>query len=100
MQNILITGIGSRLGESLAKEYLANGDAVYAIGRTLPEIFDSNPHFFFSPYDLSQTFMLKAEIKPFIQNRSFDIAILNAGMLGEIQRLDQTDLEDIKYDVQ
>ena len=96
MQNILITGIGSGLGEALAKEYLENGDTVYAIGRTFPKIFDKHPHFFFFPYDLSQTFMLKAEIKPFIENRSFDIVILNAGVLGEIQMLEQTDLAKIK----
>ena len=95
-KNILITGIGSGLGEALAREYLANGDTVYAIGRTFPKIFDNNPHFFFFPYDLSQTFMIKAEIKPFIENRSFDIVILNAGILGEIQTLNKTDLNDIK----
>jgi len=40
--------------------------------------------------------MIKAEIKPFIENRSFDIVILNAGILGEIQTLNRTDLNDIK----
>ncbi len=96
MKNILITGIGSGLGEALAKEYLENGDTVYAIGRTFSKILDHHPHFFFFPYDLSQTFMIKAEIKPFIENRSFDIVILNAGILGEIQTLNKTDLNDIK----
>jgi len=95
-KNILITGIGSGLGEVLAREYLANGDTVYAIGRTFPKALDKHPHFFFFPYDLSQTFMLKAEIKPFIQNRAFNVVILNAGVLGEIQMLEQTDLENIK----
>ena len=96
MKNILITGIGSGLGEALAREYLANGDTVYAIGRTFPKIFDNNPHFFFFPYDLSQTFMIKDEIKTFVKNHSFDIVILNAGILGEIQMLNQTNLEEIK----
>ena len=96
MQNILITGIGSGLGEALAKEYLDQGDAVYAIGRTFPKQFDHYPHFFFFPYDLSQTFMINSEIKPFVENHSFDIAILNAGVLGGIQTLNQTDLIDIK----
>jgi len=96
MKNILITGIGSGLGEALAKEYLENGDTVYAIGRSLSKILDNHPRFFFFPYDLSQTFMIKAEIKPFIENRSFDIVILNAGILGEIQTLNKTNLNDIK----
>ncbi len=96
MKSIFITGIGSGLGEALAKEYLAQGDAVYAIGRTFPKQFDHYPHFFFFPYDLSQTFMINSEIMPFVQNHSFDIAILNAGMLGEINTLNKTDLIDIK----
>ena len=95
-KNILITGIGSGLGEALTKEYLAYGDAVYAIGRTCPKIFDNNPHFFFLPYDLTQTFMINTEIRPFIENRAFDVVILNAGVLGEIQTLKQTDLDEIK----
>ncbi|MCD6212853.1 MAG: SDR family NAD(P)-dependent oxidoreductase, partial [Sulfurovum sp.] len=96
MKKILITGIGSGLGEALVQELLANGDTVYAIGRTFPKIFDKNPHFFFFPYDLSETFMLKAEIKAFIENHAFDIVILNAGLLGEIKTLAQTDLNEIK----
>ena len=96
MQNILITGVSSGLGEALVEAYLEKGDSVYAIGRTLPKKFDLHPHFFFFPYDLSETFMLQATLKEFIQDRSFEIAILNAGLLGEIQTLRETDLSDIK----
>jgi len=96
MKNILITGIGSGLGEALAKEYLERGDTVYSVGRTCSKVLDSHPRFFFFPYDLSQTFTLKAEIKPFIEHHSFDIVILNAGMLGNIQTLSKTDMNDIK----
>lgn len=96
MQNILITGASSGLGEALAKTYLKNGDTVYAIGRTMPKKLNLYPHFFFFPYDLSETFMLQATLKEFVQQRSFDIVILNAGILGNIQTLTQTDLADIK----
>ena len=96
MAHILITGIGSGLGEALAKVYLDNGDSVYAIGRTFPKQFDSNPHFFFFPYDLSKTFMINSDIKPFVQHQTFDLVILNAGILGEINTLDKIDLDDIK----
>ncbi len=96
MHNILITGIGSGLGEALAEAYLDNGDNVYAISRTRPDKFDRHPHFFFFPYDLSETFMIQATVKEFLQNRSFEIAILNAGVLGDIQTLCETDLADIK----
>lgn len=96
MKNILITGIGSGLGEALARAYLQEGYQVYAIGRNFPKMLDAHPHFFFFPYDLSKTFMLRDTIKDFIQGHEFEIAILNAGLLGEIQTLAQTDLSDIK----
>lgn len=96
MQNILITGVSSGLGEALVEAYLEKGDSVYAIGRTLPKKFDRHPHFFFFPYDLSETFMIQATVKEFLQDRSFEIAILNAGVLGDIQTLSETDLSDIK----
>ena len=96
MKNILITGVSSGLGQALAIEYLENGDAVYAIGKTIPHKLDHYPHFFFFPYDLSETFMIQSTLKEFLQNRSFDIVILNAGVLGDIQPLSQTDLNDVK----
>lgn len=92
MQNILITGISSGLGEALAEAYLENGDMVYAIGKSISGKLDHYPHFFFFPYDLSETFMIQSTLKEFLQNRSFDLVILNAGVLGDIQTLPQTDL--------
>lgn len=96
MKNILITGISSGLGEALAEAYLENGDTVYAIGRTISGKLDHYPHFFFFPYDLSETFMLQSTVKEFLQNRAFDLVVLNAGVLGEIEALSQTDLMDAK----
>lgn len=96
MKNILITGVSSGLGKALATKYLENGDNVYAIGRTIPKKLDHYPHFFFFPYDLSETFMIQSTLKEFFQHRSFDIVILNAGILGDIKTLSQTDLTDAK----
>jgi NAD(P)-dependent dehydrogenase (short-subunit alcohol dehydrogenase family) len=96
MKNILITGVSSGLGEALAEKYLENGDNVYAIGKTVPKKLDHYPHFFFFPYDLSETFMIQSTLKEFLQHRSFDIVILNAGVLGDIKHLSQTDLMDAK----
>ena len=96
MKNILITGVSSGLGEALAKTYLENGDNVYAIGKTIPKKLDHYPHFFFFPYDLSETFMIRSTLEEFLAHRSFDIVILNAGLLGRIETLSQTELNDIK----
>ena len=96
MANILITGIGSGLGEALAKAYLENGDKVYAIGREFPKQFDHYPNFVFFPYNLSNTFLIKSELQPFVQHHSFDLVILNAGVLGRIDTLNNIDIANIK----
>ena len=96
MKNILITGVSSGLGFALAEAYLEEGDAVYAIGKTIPKKLENNPHFFFFPYDLSDTFMIKSTIKEFIEHRPFEIAILNAGVLGEIDTLSEIETSHIK----
>jgi len=96
MKKILITGVGSGLGKALAEAYLERGDTVYAIGRKCPEALCSHSRFFFFPYDLSETFALQAAVEKFIAKRTFDLVILNAGVLGEIQTLTESDLLDIK----
>ncbi len=96
MKNILITGVGSGLGEALAREYLEKEYQVYAIGRTSPKALKENPHFYFFSYDLSQTSKIKKSIKNFIKGHHFEIAILNAGILGGIQTLNNIGLTQIK----
>jgi len=96
MKNIFITGVGSGLGLALAKKYLEIGERVYAVGRDLPPQLDAYPNFFFFPYDLWETFTLKAQISEFVSNHHFDIAILNAGILGEIKTLKETTVEAIR----
>lgn len=95
MKNILITGVGSGLGYALAQNYLALGSKVYAIGRECPPILDNHPDFFFFPYDLKNTFLLRAEVSEFIRHHHFDIAILNAGVLGKIEPMKEASFEEI-----
>ncbi len=96
MKSILITGASSGLGEALAKEYLLRGDSVYAIGKNIPKTLENHQHFFFFNYDLSETFMLRATLKDFFKNRSFETVILNAGVLGNINTLSNSGLIDVK----
>lgn len=96
MKNVFITGVSTGLGNALAKTYLEQGDRVYAVGRKIPKIFKSSPNFCFFPYDLSETGTLREALGEFIKKRSFEIAILNAGILGEIQFLRETDPNKIK----
>lgn len=96
MKNIFISGVSTGLGHALAVAYLEKDYKVYAVGRESPATLDKHPNFFFFPYDLSQTYMLKETLQEFIQKRSFETAILNAGILGEIKPLNQTELMHIK----
>lgn len=84
------------MGEALAHTYLEKGDLVYAIGRTFPKIFESYANFHFFPFDLSQVRLLRYKVGPFVENNTFDLVILNAGILGEIKVLSQTDIMEIQ----
>jgi NAD(P)-dependent dehydrogenase (short-subunit alcohol dehydrogenase family) len=96
MKNILITGVGSGLGEALADAYLKQDYRVYAIGRNYPKYLKENPNFFFFTYNLSQTDKIKESTQNFLRGVHFEVAILNAGVLGKIQTLNNTKLSHIK----
>ena len=95
MLRVLITGVGSGLGEALARTYLDRGDAVDAIGRHLPESLERR-NISFCRCDLSETARIAETVRPFVEKKRYDIVILNAGMLGEIRRLVDTDLDALK----
>lgn len=96
MKNILITGISSGIGRALTNTYLEEGYRVYGIGRNLPPSLNKHPNFVFFPYDFKDTFLLRATLKEFLQNKSFDLVILNAGILGKIKPLSNTNLSQMK----
>ncbi len=96
MGRIFITGVGSGIGLALAQEALETGMEVHAVGREAPEILRQQASFFFAGCDLSKTNSIAEILIPFLQDKSFDTAILNAGMLGEIKLLSQSSLEELK----
>ena len=88
---VLITGINRGIGAGLVNEYLKRGYEIYAIGRNNP--FD-NINFF--KCDLRAIERIKEAIDNF--NTTFDLVILNAGILGEIKFMKEwsvKELEDI-----
>ncbi len=95
MSRVLITGVGSGLGEALAHAYLEKGDRVDAIGRHLPESLERR-NISFCRCDLSETARIAETTAPFVEKKRYDIVILNAGMLGEIRRLVDSDLDALK----
>jgi len=86
---VLITGVNRGIGYGLVKEYLNRGDEVYGVGRSNP--FDIP----FYKIDLKNIENLYKAINFKVD---FDLAILNAGILGEIKLLKNwsvKELEDI-----
>ncbi len=95
MARVFITGVGSGLGEALAHAYLDRGDDIEAAGRHLPEPLEVRG-VSFCRCDLSETDRIAEILRPFVEKKHYDIVILNAGILGEIRRLIDTDLDALK----
>ena len=88
---VLITGINRGIGKGLVQEYLNKNYEIYAIGRSNPF---NNINFY--KCDLRAIEKIKDAIDKF--NTTFDLVILNAGILGEIKLLKNwsvKELEDI-----
>ena len=71
----------------LAKELLTTGIEAHAIGREAPEVLQQHTSFFFAKCDLSKTDSIAETVTPFLRNKTFDTAVLNTGILGEIKLL-------------
>jgi len=90
--NVLITGISRGIGYGLANYYLKNSN-LYAIGRKNP--FGKKVKFY--KLDLSAVEKIKEAIDV-LEIKNLDLAILNAGILGEIKDMKEwsvKELEDI-----
>ena len=95
IKSILITGCSSGLGFSLANFYLEKGYKVYGISKSIPNI--KNENFFFKSFDLINTSSIKEELTSFITNiEEIHTVFLNAGILGEINTLNNISLDEIK----
>ena len=92
---VLITGISSGLGNALAETYLENGTPVYGLGRRRGSLDHPDLHFaqtdLLAPEQLSQKLHTLLETRP-----TPELVILNAGILGEINDLQETPLYALK----
>ncbi len=95
MQNVLITGVSSGIGRALAADFLAKGYRVYGISRRDPGL--EGPGFTFIPCDLSETETIASSLLQSIPPKTpFTYVILNAGVLGRIEPIAQSSLEELK----
>jgi len=91
---VLITGTSSGIGYGLAKELCESGAQVYGISRKssgLSSQYDNYTHF---QMDLTNYQSLAVEMqKVFTQVASFDLVVLNAGILGVIAKFHKQSLD-------
>lgn len=81
--DILITGVSSGLGYELAKQFIEKGDTVYGTSRRKVNLGLNHLQ-----CDFNNLEELEVNFKNFIKNTlEFDLVILNAGILGEINKI-------------
>lgn len=96
-QSIFITGVSSGLGQALAEAYLDSGARVYGISRRTPAALTAREDFRFAPVDLSRLEDVASAVDLLLQGEGrLDLAILNAGMLGNIGDMADSPLEEMR----
>ncbi len=94
MQRVLITGISSGLGRSLAEEYLERGWEVYGLSRRGAAISHERLHE--KRFDLAELDGIAGILDGLIGDATMDLAILNAGILGEFKPMPETSLAELR----
>lgn len=95
--NILITGTSSGVGFGLAKYYLDHEHTVYGISRKSNQILNKYINFKFLSQDLSRFEDAANNVSEFIKDvNSFNLVILNAGVINEVKNLKDTSMSEIQ----
>ncbi|MGL1901908.1 MAG: SDR family NAD(P)-dependent oxidoreductase [Fibrobacterales bacterium] len=95
--NILITGVSSGIGHGLAKQYLDMGHQVFGLSRREPKGLSKLDTFTFVSCDLSDHFQIASAIESLIgECCTFDLVLLNAGMLGSVTSLQGTSILELE----
>lgn len=88
--NLFITGPSAGIGLGLAQAWLARGGAVYGISRRRPDLDPAMFHWHRA--DLSTDLDLKPVLAELVGEEPLELAVLNAGVAGEIADLRDTDI--------
>lgn len=94
MRNVLITGASSGIGYALAVLLLEKGYRVYGLCRRNPAI--DHPEFTYISCDLGVLDAITSSLETLPKNREWDFVILNAGVLGEIEPIVDSDVASLK----
>ena len=93
---IFITGIGSGLGEAMAKLYLEAGEEVYAIGRVVPRTLEHFDNLYFLACNLHAHEKIACVLEELLQGVDLELAILNAGLASELKDMSEVSLHEIE----
>ncbi|BDD09161.1 alcohol dehydrogenase [Fulvitalea axinellae] len=96
MKNIFITGCSSGIGLGLAKHYLAQGHRIFSVSRRKPEALVNEPNFRYAELDLANDSQIAPTVQRLVNGETLDLAILNAGILGEIRDMKDTPVADLQ----
>lgn len=97
-KKVFITGISNGLGHGFARSYLEDGDTVYGISRSRPQALPQSERLHFRSVDLAKLDGIGGEIRALLDGvERIDLAILNAGELGEIQDLRDRSLAKLMH---
>jgi len=97
-ENVLITGVSSGIGESLAIKYLQRGASVWGVSRRQPgPALEPYPRFFFRPLDL----VCEAEVGPGLAAllngcQRLDTVVLNAGAIGRMADMNAVSTAELR----
>lgn len=92
---LFITGIGSGLGKALVEEALKRNYEVFALSRRMPKEFEGKIRFY--PCDLKRTEGIYNCMEKLLKGlKEINLAILNAGVLGEMKDMHETSLLEIE----
>ncbi len=97
LRHVLVTGAHKGLGHALSAELLARGACVYALSRTEPDDLARHPGWRFVPCDLGDFAAIPAAVSTLLEGvDELDLAILNAGVLGDIKDLSLTSVDELR----
>jgi len=96
-KTVLITGVRAGFGHALAARCLEAGARVYGISRNPPEDLIGRTGFRFSALDLTCFDEIPTIVSGLLVDvEELDLALLNAGVLGEIKDLQDSRLSELR----
>ncbi len=97
IRKVFITGIHTGLGYALAKRCLAQGATVLGTSRQVPTDLAEHSQLRFVPLDLRRDDEIAGALAQlFTRVQHLDLALLNAGVLGQIKDLRDTTLAECR----